>query len=89
MSSRYDLNISALKKMSDLWVEMFKCPIISLLIVYDAYSSLCPQEPDKPVRSLDENEEVNMKEYNDYLTVEESILKGNGLWPATADTQDT
>ncbi|XP_044056933.1 dynein axonemal intermediate chain 3 isoform X2 [Siniperca chuatsi] len=46
-------------------------------------------EPDKPVKFLEENEEVNMKEYNDYLTLEESILKGLGLWPATADTHDT
>ncbi|XP_070765575.1 dynein axonemal intermediate chain 3 [Enoplosus armatus] len=46
-------------------------------------------EPDRPVKSLEESEEVNMKEYSDYLTLEESILKRLGLWPAAADTQDT
>ncbi|GAA6221340.1 WD repeat-containing protein 63 [Lates japonicus] len=46
-------------------------------------------EPDKPVKSLKENDDVNMKEHSDYLTLEESILKGMGLWTATADTQDT
>lgn len=61
-----------------------------LHIVCDSNSSLvCPQEPDKPAKSMEENEEVNMKEYSDYLTLEESILKGVGLWPATAETQDT
>ncbi|XP_031139846.1 WD repeat-containing protein 63 isoform X1 [Sander lucioperca] len=45
-------------------------------------------EPDKPVISLVENEEVNVKEYNDYLMLEESVLKGMGLWQAPADTQD-
>ncbi|XP_042368184.1 dynein axonemal intermediate chain 3 [Plectropomus leopardus] len=46
-------------------------------------------EPDKPVKSLEENDELNMKEYNDCLTLKESILKGMGLWQATADTPDT
>uniref|UniRef100_A0A8P4G9M5 Dynein axonemal intermediate chain 3 n=1 Tax=Dicentrarchus labrax TaxID=13489 RepID=A0A8P4G9M5_DICLA len=46
-------------------------------------------EPDKPAKSLEVNEEVNMKEYKDYMTLEESILKGIGLWPAAADKQNT
>ncbi|XP_045906664.1 dynein axonemal intermediate chain 3 isoform X2 [Micropterus dolomieu] len=46
-------------------------------------------EPEKPVKFLQENEEANMKEYSDYLMLEESILKGLGLLPATANTQDT
>lgn len=47
-----------------------------------------PQELDKPVKSLQEIEEMNMKEYSDYLTLEESILKAMGLMPATAVTYD-
>ncbi|XP_070688343.1 dynein axonemal intermediate chain 3 [Pempheris klunzingeri] len=46
-------------------------------------------ELDKPVRSLEVKEDMNMKEYSDYLTMEESILKAIGLWPAAADTPDT
>ncbi|XP_026201778.1 WD repeat-containing protein 63 isoform X2 [Anabas testudineus] len=46
-------------------------------------------EVEKPVQSLLETEELNMKEYSDYLTLEESILKGMGRTPATAFTQDT
>ncbi|XP_040896700.1 dynein intermediate chain 3, axonemal [Toxotes jaculatrix] len=46
-------------------------------------------EADKPVKSLKDNVDVNMKEYSDYLTLEESILKGIGLWPTTANPQDT
>lgn len=48
-----------------------------------------PQELDKPVKSLPEIEEMNIKEYSDYLTLEESILKAMGLTPATAVTYDT
>ncbi|KAL7396638.1 hypothetical protein ABVT39_009108 [Epinephelus coioides] len=46
-------------------------------------------EADKPIRSLEEIDKVNMKKYNDCQMLEESILKGMGLWQATADTQDT
>ncbi|XP_039984181.1 dynein intermediate chain 3, axonemal isoform X2 [Xiphias gladius] len=46
-------------------------------------------ESDKSVNTLQEDEDVNMKEYSDYLTLEESIMKGMGLWPATANTQET
>lgn len=49
----------------------------------------CAQESDKSVNTLQEDEDVNMKEYSDYLTLEESIMKGMGLWPATANTQET
>ncbi|KAF3835397.1 hypothetical protein F7725_027955 [Dissostichus mawsoni] len=46
-------------------------------------------DPDKPVKSSTENDEENMKEYNVYLELEESVLKGLGLWTAPADTEDT
>ncbi|XP_049443884.1 dynein axonemal intermediate chain 3 [Epinephelus fuscoguttatus] len=46
-------------------------------------------EADKPIISLEEIDKVNMKKYNDCQMLEESILKGMGLWQATADTQDT
>ncbi|XP_049910914.1 dynein axonemal intermediate chain 3 isoform X2 [Epinephelus moara] len=46
-------------------------------------------EADKPIRSLEEIDKVNMKKYNDCQMLEESILKGMGLWQATANTQDT
>nr|XP_046246791.1 dynein axonemal intermediate chain 3 isoform X2 [Scatophagus argus] len=46
-------------------------------------------EFDKPAKVLEVNEEVNKKEHSDRLTMEESILKGIGLWTATADTQDS
>ncbi|XP_067452451.1 dynein axonemal intermediate chain 3 [Thunnus thynnus] len=45
-------------------------------------------ELNKPAKTLEENEGENKKVYNDYLTLEESILKGMGLLPATANTQD-
>ncbi|KAM7388182.1 hypothetical protein PAMP_024376 [Pampus punctatissimus] len=38
---------------------------------------------DKPVKTQ-ENEGENKKEYNDYLALEESIMKGMGLLPANA-----
>ncbi|XP_076581938.1 dynein axonemal intermediate chain 3 [Chaetodon auriga] len=43
-------------------------------------------EPDKPAKSVEDIKELNMKEYSDHLTLEESILKSIGLRPATADT---
>ncbi|KAK5930505.1 hypothetical protein CgunFtcFv8_026733 [Champsocephalus gunnari] len=46
-------------------------------------------DPVKPVKSLTENDEENMKEYNVHLEQEESVLKGLGLWTAPADTEDT
>ncbi|KAK1896340.1 WD repeat-containing protein 63 [Dissostichus eleginoides] len=46
-------------------------------------------DPDKPVKSSTENDEENMKEYNVHLELEESVLKGLGLWTAPADTEDT
>ncbi|XP_029987627.1 dynein axonemal intermediate chain 3 [Sphaeramia orbicularis] len=43
-------------------------------------------ELDKPVKTVEENEGANMKEYNDDLMLEESILKSMGLLPATTET---
>nr|XP_020458559.1 WD repeat-containing protein 63 isoform X1 [Monopterus albus] len=47
------------------------------------------KEPDKPVKSLQENKEKDLKEYREYLALEESILQGMGLRPATAITHET
>ncbi|XP_058494774.1 dynein axonemal intermediate chain 3 [Solea solea] len=44
-------------------------------------------EPSKPVKPLQETEDINMNEYSDFLKLEENILKGISLWTATADTQ--
>ncbi|XP_071342532.1 dynein axonemal intermediate chain 3 isoform X2 [Trachinotus anak] len=47
-------------------------------------------ESDRSVRHpLQEIGEVNMKEYSEFETLEESILKDMGLQPATADKRDT
>uniref|UniRef100_A0A3B4UMA1 Dynein axonemal intermediate chain 3 n=2 Tax=Seriola dumerili TaxID=41447 RepID=A0A3B4UMA1_SERDU len=44
-------------------------------------------ESGKSVKSLQDDDRVKMKEdYHDYLALEESILKGMGLCPATADS---
>ncbi|XP_047443492.1 dynein axonemal intermediate chain 3 [Mugil cephalus] len=42
-------------------------------------------EPDKPVKSLQKSEEETRKEYSDYVALEESTLKGIGLWKNTQD----
>lgn len=47
-----------------------------------------PQEPNKRPISLEENEEVSMKEYSDHQMMEKSILKDTNLLQATADAQD-
>ncbi|XP_069560869.1 dynein axonemal intermediate chain 3 [Brachyistius frenatus] len=46
-------------------------------------------EPVKPVMTQQEEEDQDWKEYQDYLKLEESILKGMGLWPPAANTKDT
>lgn len=40
---------------------------------------LCLQEPDKPVTFQVDSEETDLKEYSDYLKLEESILEHMGL----------
>ncbi|KAK2835208.1 hypothetical protein Q5P01_015692 [Channa striata] len=46
-------------------------------------------KPEKPVKTQQDIEEVTKKEYDEYLTLEESILKGIGLTSATAVTLNT
>ncbi|XP_072244882.1 dynein axonemal intermediate chain 3 [Leuresthes tenuis] len=43
-------------------------------------------ETDIQIKSLQDNEEMDIKEYNDDLMQEESILKDMGLWPEAQDT---
>ncbi|XP_029285354.1 LOW QUALITY PROTEIN: dynein axonemal intermediate chain 3 [Cottoperca gobio] len=68
-----------LLKRSELWAKQKK----------EAEELNKRTESNKPVETLSENEEQNLKAHDDYVMLEESILKGLGLWPATADTQDT
>lgn len=64
------------------WVRMiFKVPCCFLHIRTLILLRFCPQEVDKPVKSTLDTEDLNMKEYKDYLTLEESILKGLDLTP--------
>lgn len=55
-----------------------------ILFVTETFPLIWSQEPDKPVKTLEEDQEENMKEYKDYLLLEESILKDAGLLPARA-----
>lgn len=46
------------------------------------------QEPVKPVPTLQEIDDMELKEYRDCLTLEENILKGMGLWTAPPEIDD-
>lgn len=50
--------------------------------------SVVPQDPNKRAITLEENEEVSMKEYRDHQMMEKSILKDANLLQATADARD-
>ncbi|AWP10639.1 putative WD repeat-containing protein 63 [Scophthalmus maximus] len=45
-------------------------------------------EPVKPVPTLQEIDDMELKEYRDCLTLEENILKGMGLWTAPPEIDD-
>lgn len=60
----------------------------SAQLFHSSLSGFCPKEPDIPVKTPEEAEEENRREYDEFLVLEENILKSAGLLPASAGTQD-